>query len=500
MPSDEMLAAYLAGMLAEPERLAFEELLLADPAARRELRSQQRISAALKALRASDGERMTAAILAATRATREAPPVIVIRKPRSLWPARALALAAAVVLCTVAYRFVVPPEAARVTREVAAVWSGDDLFVGDRLRPGLLKLRRGAVELEFSHGAKVMLEGPAELRLVSGEEAFLSQGRLRAVVPERAHGFTIRGKGFAAVDLGTEFGVITGDAPELHVFTGKVEFQGTSRRVLQMSEALRISGGIAESIPARPEFFADEKRLAAMEAGTKVDTHPSALVHYDFGAVGNTLSNLVGGRVLAAEVTGCRATEGRWSNKPALEFGQERDRVGFSLPSEMKSLTLLAWVRVDALPKVQSSLLMGSSELPGDLHWYLHRDGVLGFALVGPDGEWHRTQSPVVMRTAEVGQWKCLAVTYEGGTGAVTHYVDGHAVASQALTGSPVVNPGEVQVGNWALHPGSILRASKKPSPVDFQRVLQGRIDELAIFSTALDGAEIRRIWESGKP
>ena len=500
MASDEELAAYLAGMLPEEERLRFEEALVSDPEARREVRNQQRISSALKALHASDGGRMAEAILAATRGTQE-PPVIRIRKVRSLWPARALALAAAVVLGAVLYQILIPRETARVTRPIAAVWEGAAPVAGQGLRPGWLKLERGAVELEFSKGVKVMLEGPAELQLISGQEAFLRRGRLRAVVPGGAHGFTIRGEGFAAVDLGTEFGVISGDAPEVHVFTGRVEFQGSSRRLLEKTEAVRISGGIVESIPARPELFAGGKRLAAMEAGAELDAHPAAIAHYDFGQEVASLRNRVSGLDLKEEVAGCRGVEGRWPGRAALEFGKDGDHVSLTFPGEMKSLTLLAWVRIDNLPELQTSLLMGSTELPGDVHWYVHESGVLGFAVVGADGQWRRVHSPVVIRRPDLGQWKCLAVSFDGTTGSVTHFLDGRAIASQTLGTMGPLKLGTVQVGNWALREGSPLRASKKKTtPADFQRALQGRIDELAIFSTALDATEIRRLSEVGKP
>ena len=100
MLSDEKLAEYLSGVLPRQERLQAEEQLLSDPDARREILNQQRISAALKALHATDRARMTDAILAATRGTREAPQVRRLRKVRSLWPIRALAVAAVLVACT----------------------------------------------------------------------------------------------------------------------------------------------------------------------------------------------------------------------------------------------------------------------------------------------------------------------------------------------------------------------------------------------------------------
>ncbi len=49
-----------------------------------------------------------------------------------------------------------------------------------------LRLLRGLAEIEFDRGARVILQGPANLELISGSEALLHQGTLTARVPAQA--------------------------------------------------------------------------------------------------------------------------------------------------------------------------------------------------------------------------------------------------------------------------------------------------------------------------
>src|SRR5206468_5905817 len=92
------------------------------------------------------------------------------------------------------------------------------------LPPGVLRLQSGVAEIEFFQGARLCIEGPAEIRLVFAGEAFCRYGRFSAHVPSQARGFRIGTPKGDIVDLGTDFGLDLNDtAPELHVFKGEVE-------------------------------------------------------------------------------------------------------------------------------------------------------------------------------------------------------------------------------------------------------------------------------------
>jgi FecR protein len=96
---------------------------------------------------------------------------------------------------------------------------GRDMHAGKSLQ-----LIRGLAEIEFERGTRLILQGPAGLELISGNEARLIHGALTARVPERARGFTIYSPRGKVVDLGTEFGLSVDDRGNtaVRVFEGKV--------------------------------------------------------------------------------------------------------------------------------------------------------------------------------------------------------------------------------------------------------------------------------------
>jgi hypothetical protein len=116
---------------------------------------------------------------------------------------------------------------ARVTGVTDCVWPpGEErLKFGDTLRPGeRLRLVRGVLQLTYETGAKVVVEGPADMVMTTGIEAKLSSGKIAAAVPRFARGYTIVTPTAEVVDLGTEFGISvdgSGDS-EIHVFDGDV--------------------------------------------------------------------------------------------------------------------------------------------------------------------------------------------------------------------------------------------------------------------------------------
>jgi hypothetical protein len=101
-------------------------------------------------------------------------------------------------------------------------WSTADSY----FEPGQsIILLDGVVVVEFRKGARVALEGPANLEFLSDNSGFLQSGKLTAVVPDSALGFEILTPSGRLIDHGTEFGMSVdpnGDT-ETHVFKGEVE-------------------------------------------------------------------------------------------------------------------------------------------------------------------------------------------------------------------------------------------------------------------------------------
>lgn len=99
--------------------------------------------------------------------------------------------------------------------------------VGAALSPGRLRLAAGLAVLEFRKGARLTLEGPADLELVSSEKCFLHRGALIAHVPPPAVGFIVETAHASLVDHGTDFGISANStgAAKVEVFKGEIELQ-----------------------------------------------------------------------------------------------------------------------------------------------------------------------------------------------------------------------------------------------------------------------------------
>jgi ferric-dicitrate binding protein FerR (iron transport regulator) len=88
----------------------------------------------------------------------------------------------------------------------------------------ILEIQRGLAEIHFQCGARVILEGPSVLELLSSKSARLASGKLTARVPVEAIGFEVLSPEGKVIDRGTEFGVVSEKgSTEVYVFEGKVE-------------------------------------------------------------------------------------------------------------------------------------------------------------------------------------------------------------------------------------------------------------------------------------
>ena len=121
---------------------------------------------------------------------------------------------------------------------------------GETVEPGILSLSRGLLRLDFSNGARVTVQGPAELEVFDQDRVLLHQGLVTATIPESAVGFVVDTVAAHVVDLGTSFGVSVSEngQTEVCVFDGEVEVSLPSEAGLEEVSHLVREG---ESISAR---------------------------------------------------------------------------------------------------------------------------------------------------------------------------------------------------------------------------------------------------------
>jgi hypothetical protein len=276
---------------------------------------------------------------------------------------------------------------------LGAEWESDEPVrrPGTPLAPGRLRLKSGLIHIEFYSGALVILQGPADFELIASTEAYCARGKLWATVPPLAQGFTVGSPKYDLVDRGTEFGldVGAGGQTEVHVFHGKVDLykpgadrEAAAPQALKTGQGVRLEeAGEARPIPSNPAAFPSAQRLAErlqaererrrqewLEAGKELRRDPGLLVYYPFQDEepwSRTLRDQAAVRpgpgAHNGTIVGCTWTTGRWPGKRSLEFKQVSDRVRLHVPGEFDALTLMAWVRADALPNRFNALFMTDS-------------------------------------------------------------------------------------------------------------------------------------------
>ncbi len=452
-------------------------------------------------------------------------------KPARGWPA----LAAAAVLLLSGYlgwRALRPPSAAgglastqpvAVLKEDAdAVWKGST--PRGSLVPGTLKLESGMAAIEFISGARVLLEGPAELELVSGMEAFCRSGNLRAHVPPPAQGFTIGTPSSRIVDRGTVFGLsVRNDGGTLvKVMQGEVELRHP-RKVYQIkTNAAAMVGpdGNPTPVTTPDEAFPSEENFnERITAGARRSAErwqsttgslaqdPATLLSYNFRearqssrSVRNHAANA--GITSHGSLVGTGWSDGRWPGKRALEFTGRGDSLLFKLEGRSKAVTLLAWVRVDSLANTYQILLMPDAYRRAALSWMIDGVGNLRLAITNGQGGpglpsgWEGPVKAPAVSNLDLGRWIFLASTYDSTTGLVCHYRDGERIGTGTFQGNiPVVHK-TYTFGNWDPSGG---RGNPKQTTERY-RNFNGRLDEIAILGRAMTAGELLGIYQAGKP
>jgi hypothetical protein len=504
-PLEALIEAHFEGRLTAAEAAELSRALATDAAARRQFWEQAAVHGLLQ----------EAARLEWLGTAAPEPGNRVVRV--SWWRRAAPVLAAAAVLLLLAilWRGGVTGEE-RVSNGVAVLaqvvgveWAdaGAARSPGAVLSPGTLRLKSGAVQVEFYSGARVVVEGPAEFRLVSTREGYLATGRLTAQVPELARGFRVGSGRMTVVDLGTAFGmsVVTNRVPEVHVFTGRVTVArptgGAPATELTGGQAVRVEVESLVPLPADRARFLGEAELAQRasadgrqrqaaweKSAGEWGRDPALLAHFTFANEqpwNRVLTNRAAGT--QGDIVGCQWAEGRWPGKTALQFKGSGDRVRLEVPGALKAVTLLTWVRVEALPNNFHALLMPEGQAPGTLRWELTRAGQLRLGIARestrPEPNWEAVMTPPVITPERLGQWVQLATTFDGQS--VSHYLNGElAGTGAALSPAPLVI-GPAELGNW-----------RGNAP----RHLVAGMDEFALLGRAITAGEVRRAFELGRP
>ncbi|WP_278470110.1 LamG domain-containing protein [Gimesia maris] len=408
---------------------------------------------------------------------------------------------------------------ALLTQSVGVEWDTNrNLQAGAGLSAGWLKLKQGTIQVELISGASILIEGPAAVKLISPLKAFCQFGKVRASVPEQAHGFTMETSRLNVVDLGTEFtlSLDQSGSGQVQVIDGKVELHSTDSQLTPANvQSLTTGEGVQfnqwgmidrlqEAIlplinPEELSQLVEQQQTQQFERWQKqnalLKADPSIVAYYDFEESSNwlrTLNNKSQQKPASSShgaIVGCQWTSGRWPQKRSLEFKRTSDRVRTHIPGEYQSLTFMAWVRIEGFDRWLSSLMLTDGYNDGNPHWQLSDKGemILGVK-TGPGKNYF---SPVVLQPTDLGRWIFLVTVYDHQKQEVVHYLDGVAVSHHEIENPIPLVIGPAEIGNWR---------PQEHSGAHSIRSLNGRLDEFALFGRALSADEILQLYQTGKP
>lgn len=408
---------------------------------------------------------------------------------------------------------------AMVSQTLDAHFAKKPVRSGDTITPGTLTLSKGLAQIEFFSGATVLIEGAAEIEIMSAWEARCLSGRVRVHVPPAAKGFLMHAPGMKLEDLGTEFALnVKDNASAVHVFEGEVIAHAPQQAPASLTQGMSLASSKAV---VKPEDFLPISELQGLmkqrqtqrlkdwqQWSQRARQDPRLIAYYTFkhwqdDRWDRMVNNFAEPRRPRSDggAVGAQWTQGRWPEKEALEFKRPGDRVRMNLDGTYSALTLACWVKVDSVDKKYNSLLLTDGYDNGEPHWQIHEDGSLMFSLMYRPADAPKSAkynqmyfSQPVFTADSLGRWHHLAVTYDNQSGEVTQYFDGREVSHEV---SPLHEPGRAltfgpcEIGNWGLP------TAGHPFPI---RNLNGAIDELMIYHAALSASEVKDMFEHGKP
>ena len=323
-------------------------------------------------------------------------------------------------------------------------WADADTetFLGAPVRlDSKYSLDAGLLEITYSTGARVILEGRCEYAVESRVGGYLGVGKLIARVEAKggesgnrgvgesgsrenrsgdstppAPLFAIRTPSAVVTDLGTKFGVIVGDDGDTatHVIEGRVEL-----RVLDddrpENQAIRIAAG--ESVHVERPAKDAENNLAAVARGKanaglfpvspnkskaavkdprfekfrrwqafgeQLLKRDDLVAYYDFQPDRKDLS-ILRNRVPSSKhgrIENARWAPGRFLGKYALHYNNSKSVVHVDLSGleGSRQLTFAAWVKCNEWPEKESCILITDfwrSQKPGAVAWLIDNQGIM---------------------------------------------------------------------------------------------------------------------------
>lgn len=454
---------------------------------------------------------------------------------------------------------------ATLTHSIGAKWAGPSAPIreGENLPPGALRLESGLAHVQFLSGARLVLEGPAELTGHSFNSVICRSGRFFASIPRHTGAFALVTPRGVVTDTGSEIGlqIDVEGRTEIHLFRGQVVV-----RTPDVSELAHLGEGQATVLGEARDlrlFAADLTRFVTPSqlvewhalrreqalndwylASLNWRRDPRLLAFFDFDAADPLRGTIpaVGSASAFSESLPSADAQG----------GEETNRLAAPVRGE-PGAPVVALDGSPADPKHRlEAVLIGAQQVdgrwPGKVGYALsdprerirvqlsgHHDALTLLMWVRPAAALDRSYSLLVSDGFDFGaaQWRrhgAVQWCIHGRTGQLSLRTRRHA-GEDAVYLASLPAPEPLQIGRWiqlacvydrlqnrVAHYVNGKIAGSNPLKVNVRLEIgvaeignaatltgqptyfPGVIDELSIYQAALPESEIRALYNLGKP
>jgi hypothetical protein len=417
-------------------------------------------------------------------------------------------------------------------KTIDVTWLNDEQKVidGSLLPPGSFAFSSGVAVIDFFCGATLVVEGPAQLDVISDWTVSVKNGRVEATVPPAAQGFIVKAAGTDIIDLGTRFALDMSEGKaQVAVIDGEVILRGKQfdDSHLQAGEQASLDRDAVDSdlLSRMPQLDAIEQqstddrkkqytayrhfmkelaadpRLIALFPAEKDFTsrrYPN-IAETDYASAGQLLGSV-------------ETVSGRFEKESVgVLMSRPGSRIRTKINGTFSAYTFSCWAKINSLKHEYNALFLSDGYENGEPHWQIRHDGKLMFSVMVDDsqklfystdptsppiqdkGLHHVYFSESFWTPSMTAQWVHLAAVYDPASRSVTQYVNGTVACREEIKDEFVIDTlriGAAEIGNW----GQPFR--KTP---DFAvRNLDGVIDEMIILNAALSSDEIHDIYLIG--
>jgi hypothetical protein len=373
------------------------------------------------------------------------------------------------------------PLTALLVNEAGAEFANGRSIDDVKFSPGEYILTEGAVHLRFSSGADLVVEAPAQLKILDD---------MNTLVATRDVNYE---------DIGTEFGLKVDDsgASELHVFDGQVNVKDPKTDKLLKKVFKGQAVAYEKGQKATDRKLNSTEFLTASRIGfhrwknqiSKLAADPDVIACYPFVSSENSIlkNTVTATKVTDGTISGARWVSGRWPGKEALLFDRKDDFVELDIPLELDEVSVSMWLKIDRHDTKLSPLFNSNKWDEGDIHLQLMRTRQPHFdvfgSTVGPK------QKKLLESPVSHSKWIHIVLVLSSRESRGDIYINGQHAVDGKFPVDAVIRPGKCRIGNWVPIPG-----------YEPERRFNGRIDELVIWKKVLAEKEIQQLVENGRP